>query len=102
MEKIAEEERNMDSKNARSKAQDDDYENSGDEDLVRRATEVVVNEGRASTSVLQRRLSLGYARAARIMDELYERGIIGPYQGSKPREVLISKQQYLEMLNRGE
>lgn len=102
MEKIAEEERNMDSKNSRGKSQDEGLEDTGDEAVIRRAIEVVVNEGRASTSVLQRRLSLGYARAARIMDELYERGIIGPYQGSKPREVLISKQQYLEMINRGE
>lgn len=93
---------NMDNKTKRSAMQDEALEESGDEAVVRRALEVVVNEGRASTSVLQRRLSLGYARAARIMDELYERGYIGPYQGSKPREVLISKDQYLEMINRGE
>ena len=86
----------------RSAMQDEALEESGDEAVIRRAIEVVVNEGRASTSVLQRRLSLGYARAARIMDELYERGVIGPYQGSKPREVLMTKDQYLEMINRGE
>ena len=94
---------NLDSnKIKRSAMQDEALEESGDEAVIRRAIEVVVNEGRASTSVLQRRLSLGYARAARIMDELYERGIIGPYQGSKPREVLMTKDQYLEMINRGE
>ena len=92
----------MDNKVKRSAMQDEALEESGDEAVIRRAIEVVVNEGRASTSVLQRRLSLGYARAARIMDELYERGVIGPYQGSKPREVLMTKDQYLEMINRGE
>ena len=51
----------------------------------------------ASTSLLQRRCKLGYARAARIMDEMEEKGIIGPYEGAKPRAVLISRQQWLEM-----
>ncbi len=63
---------------------------SGDEDLVEQAIEVVVAAGQASTSNLQRRLRLGYARAARIMDELEEKGIIGPYEGAKPRKVLMS------------
>lgn len=52
---------------------------------------------RASTSLLQRRCKLGYARAARIMDEMEQKGIIGPYEGAKPRAVLISRQQWLEM-----
>ena len=47
--------------------------------------------------MLQRKLKLGYARAARIVDEMEERGIIGPFEGSKPRKVLISRQQWLEM-----
>ena len=68
-----------------------------DEDIFERAIEVVVEAGQASTSSLQRRLKLGYARAARIMDELEEKGIIGPYEGAKPRAVLISRQQWLEM-----
>ena len=51
----------------------------------------------ASTTLLQRRLRLGYARAARLVDELESRGIVGPFEGSKPRKVLISKQQWLEM-----
>ncbi|MBR1554595.1 MAG: DNA translocase FtsK [Oscillospiraceae bacterium] len=63
---------------------------SGDEDLIEQAIEVVVSAGQASTSNLQRRLRLGYARAARIMDELEEKGIIGPYEGAKPRKVLLS------------
>ncbi len=61
------------------------------------AIECVVENGQASTSLLQRRLKLGYARAARIMDEMAERGIIGPYEGAKPRAVLITKSQLLEM-----
>ncbi len=69
---------------------------SGDEDLLEQAIEVVVSAGQASTSNLQRRLKLGYARAARIMDELEEMGIIGPYEGAKPRRVLMSKLQYEE------
>lgn len=63
---------------------------SGDADLIEQAIEVVVSAGQASTSYLQRRLRLGYARAARIMDELEENGIIGPPDGAKPRKVLIS------------
>ena len=50
-----------------------------------------------STTLLQKKLKLGYARASRIIDELEERGIIGPFEGSKPRKVLISKQQWMEM-----
>ena len=93
---------NMDNKGKASNHPEEYAEEASDEAVIRKAIEVVVNDGRASTSLLQRRLSLGYARAARVMDELYNRGIIGPYQGSKPREVLMSKQQYLEMLNNGE
>jgi len=67
-----------------------------DEDIFERAIEVVVEAGQASTSSLQRRLKLGYARAARIMDELEEKGIIGPYEGAKPRRVLMSREQLAE------
>ncbi|MBQ7815798.1 MAG: hypothetical protein IJ339_00380, partial [Oscillospiraceae bacterium] len=57
-----------------------------------------VEAGMASTSLLQRRLKLGYARAARIVDEMESRGIVGPFEGSKPRQVLITKSQWLEMM----
>ncbi len=68
----------------------------GDE-MIPKAIEVVLEQGMASTTLLQRKLKLGYARAARIIDELSEKGIVGPYEGSKPRKVLITKEQWYEM-----
>ena len=74
-------------------AEDDD----GDEDpMLDEAIKVVVENGMASTSLLQRKLKLGYARAARIVDAMEERGVVGPYEGSKPRKVLITKEQLME------
>ena len=61
------------------------------------AMETIIESQQASTSFLQRRLKLGYARAARVMDELEARGVVGPQCGSKSREILMSKQQFLEM-----
>lgn len=67
----------------------------GDEDeLMDEAKEIIVAAGKASTSLLQRRLRIGYSRAASILDMLEESGIIGPSNGSKPREILISREQY--------
>ena len=68
-----------------------------DDQLIDQAISLVIQVGQASTSFLQRKLKLGFARAARIMDEMEEMGIIGPQDGSKPREVLISQQEWLEM-----
>ncbi|MBE6904016.1 MAG: DNA translocase FtsK [Ruminococcaceae bacterium] len=74
-------------------------DNASDEDeMLPAAIEVVVEAGMASVSLLQRKLKLGYARAARIVDQLEQKGIVGPYEGAKPRQVLISKVQYQEML----
>ncbi len=70
----------------------------GDE-LLPAAVEVVLETGQASVSMLQRRLKLGYARAARIVDEMEDRGIVGPFEGAKPRPVLISKEQWEQMQN---
>lgn len=67
------------------------------DEMLPAAIECVVETGQASTSLLQRKLKLGYARAARIIDEMESRGIVGPFEGSKPRQVLISRQQWIEM-----
>lgn len=64
--------------------------------MFEEAVEAVIENGQASTSYLQRRLKLGYGRAARVMDEMEQMGIIGPQDGSKPRKVLITKEQWLE------
>ena len=69
--------------------------NDGDE-LLPVAIKLVVDEGQASISLLQRRLRVGYARAARIVDEMEERGVIGGYEGSKPRKVLMTKEELIE------
>ena len=69
--------------------------------LLNDAIEVVVETQMASVSMLQRRLKLGYARAARLVDQMEEKGIVGPFQGSKPREVLIGKEQWAEMKMQG-
>ena len=78
-------------------ASDSDGDDSGADEMLPKAIEVVVEAQSASTTLLQRKLKLGYARAARIVDALEQRGIIGPYEGAKPRKVLISKQQWYEM-----
>lgn len=80
------------------KQSDDSGEGFGDVDvLFNKAIEVVIEAGQASTAMLQRRLGIGYARAGRLIDQLAERNIIGPFEGSKPRQVLITRQQFLEM-----
>jgi S-DNA-T family DNA segregation ATPase FtsK/SpoIIIE len=63
--------------------------NDEDEELVEKCIEIIRQEKRASTSLLQRRLRLGYTRAARIVDILEQRGILGPGEGAKPREILV-------------
>ena len=68
----------------------------GDE-LFPAAVEVVLETGMASVSMLQRRLKLGYSRAARLVDQMEERGVVGPFEGSKPRQVLITKEQWQEL-----
>lgn len=70
---------------------------SDEDEMLPSAIEIVVETGQASTSMLQRRLKLGYARAARLMDAMEEKGIIGPFEGSKPRQVLITKERWIEM-----
>ncbi|WP_283607387.1 FtsK/SpoIIIE family DNA translocase [Faecalispora anaeroviscerum] len=65
--------------------------------MMNEAIKCVVEAGQASTSLLQRRLRLGYARAGRLIDEMEQLGVVGPHEGSKPRQVLLTRQQYLEM-----
>ena len=72
-----------------------------DDSLFEEAKELIINSGKASASYLQRRLSVGYARAARLLDLLEESGIIGPSNGAKPREILVSQGQYEAMINDG-
>ena len=72
----------------------------GDE-MLPAAVDVILETGQASVSMLQRRLKLGYARAARIVDEMEERGIVGPFMGSKPRTILVTKEQWEAMRSGG-
>ncbi len=67
------------------------------DEFLEQAVDLVVNDGQASASYIQRKFKVGYARAARIIDQLEERGIIGPHEGSKPRKVLITKEELEEM-----
>ena len=68
-----------------------------DAELLPQAVDVIFDTKQASVSMLQRRLKLGYARAARLVDQMEELGIVGPFEGSKPRQLLITKQQWQEM-----
>ncbi len=70
----------------------DDYD-----ELLPAAIDVVLEVGQASVSMLQRRLKLGYGRAARLVDQMEGKGVVGPFEGSKPRQLLITKEQWAEM-----
>ena len=74
----------------------DDTDENGFDDMFEAAVEAVLDAGQANTSMIMRKLRLGYARCARIMDEMEQAGIIAPQEGSKPRQVLITKQQWRE------
>lgn len=67
------------------------------DELLPAAVDVILETGQASVSMLQRRLKLGYSRAARLVDQMEERGIVGPFEGSKPRQLLITKDKWQEM-----
>ena len=82
----------------KGKGASDEEEEDELDPLLPKAIEIVIENQQASTSMLQRRMRVGYARAARLVDQLEEQGIVGPFEGSKPREVLLTRQQYLEMV----
>ncbi|MCL2424928.1 MAG: DNA translocase FtsK [Oscillospiraceae bacterium] len=67
------------------------------DDLLPQAVDVIMETGQASVSLLQRRLKLGYSRAARIVDQMEEMGVVGPFEGSKPRNILITRDQWNQM-----
>ena len=96
---VAEKERGAGGKGAASA--DDAPAGDGDE-MLDAAIEVVLETGQASVSMLQRRLKLGYSRAARIVDQMEERGVVGPFEGSKPRQLLISREQWEELKMKGQ
>ena len=78
------------------KGSDDADTGENDDPMLSDAIKYVIEAGQASTSFLQRRLRLGYARAGRMMDQMEQKGIVGPSEGSKPRQILITYQQWLE------
>lgn len=70
--------------------------------LIPEATKLFIENGQASISLLQRRFRVGYTRAARIVDQMEQRGLVGPYEGSKPRQIKVTMNQYTEMVENGE
>ena len=96
MEKIEEAMRKEEKGSGKQAATDNASGDDGDE-LLPAAVEVVLETGQASVSMLQRRLKLGYSRAARLVDQMEERGIVGPFEGSKPRQLLIDRAKWQEM-----
>lgn len=86
-----------DTSNGQGKTSVDQKIESEYDELLPQAVDVIFGTKQASISMLQRRLKLGYARAARIVDQMEELGVVGPFEGSKPRQILINKQQWQEM-----
>jgi len=85
--------------NSEERNDDDSHTRSGDKDeLFWKAAELAFESGQASVAMLQRKYKVGYQRAARIIDQLEENRIIGPYEGTKPRQVLISRSELNEMM----
>lgn len=72
-----------------------------DDELLPQAVEIIIMAGCASVSILQRRMNIGYPRAARLIDRMQEKGYVGPFEGSKPRKLLITQSQWLEIQAKG-
>ena len=83
--------------NTKAESVDDAPEQSAYDELLPQAVDVIFETKQASVSMLQRRLKLGYSRAARIVDQMEEIGVVGPFEGSKPRQIMITREQWLEM-----
>lgn len=79
---------------------EEDNEEDDTDPLLMEAIDAIIETNQASTSFIQRRFKIGYARAGRIIDQMEERGIISGYQGSKPREVLMPKERWTELNRR--
>ena len=88
-------------KGGASSEEEEDVGDGADDEMLERAIQTVVESNKASTTMLQSRLGLGYARAARLIDVMERRHIVGPYQGSKPREVLVTVEVWEEMKAKG-
>ena len=95
-EMIAEMERRAVAEKGKDSGDEDGEGSSAHDPMFDQAVECVIDAGQASTSLLQRRCKLGYARAARIMDQMEQEGVIGPYEGAKPRAVLVTRAQWQE------
>ncbi len=95
----------IESKAAQEKGANNSFDDGNNDEsldpLLEKAVEVVLENGRASTSFLQRKLSVGYSRGSKIMDQLEEKGVIGPQDGAKPREIRINMQQWIQMKAQG-
>ena len=94
---LAEIEKAAADKDQKNAADEEPAEKSDYDELLPQAVEVIFETKQASVSMLQRRLKLGYSRAARLIDQLEEVGVVGPYEGSKPRQIVLTKQQWQEM-----
>ncbi len=88
---------NMDSGSHHEEEEGSSRSGEARDELFFQAVEMVLDNGQASVAMFQRRFKIGYQRAARLIDQMEERRIIGPYEGTKPRQVLISRQEFYEM-----
>ena len=97
MQKIEENVQEKERKNGSPSSGGEPAEDEGTDELLPAAVEVILETGQASVSMLQRRLKLGYSRAARLVDQMEQKGYVGPFEGSKPRQLLITRAKWQEI-----
>ena len=97
MQKIEENVQEKERKGGPSAPAEDERDQEETDELLPAAVEVILETGQASVSMLQRRLKLGYSRAARLVDQMEQKGYVGPFEGSKPRQLLITKAKWQEI-----